>query len=138
MAPSIPLKGSSGAGHAGARIVWESNTLGVGLAAFSQVVQNGIRIMMQYQRAKVQDYMRLNAPWTDRTGNARQGLFARDESTDSVYAIDIYHTVPYGIWLEVANGGKYQIIEPTMTEEGRRIMASMDKLMSGFVKAGVL
>lgn len=59
--------------------------------------------------------MRTNAPWHDNTGNARAGLFATHESEPMVeHSLTLYHTMPYGFWLEVRWSGKYAIIGPTM------------------------
>lgn len=67
-------------------------------------------------------YMRSNAPWTDRTGNARNGLrgVAQIEDGGAKAAVIYYHSVSYGIWLEVANSGTYQIIGPTIDVMGPR------------------
>jgi hypothetical protein len=60
-------------------------------------------------------HMRTNAPWHDNTGNARAGLFATHESEPMVeHSLTLYHTMPYGFWLEVRWSGKYAIIGPTM------------------------
>lgn len=108
------------------RIVWETNEISPKLAGMKDTLDRALTIFMEYQSPKVQDYMRTNAPWTDRTGNARGGLFARAVE----HSIVCYHTVPYGIWLEVAHDGNYRIIEPTIQVEGKRIMGDIDQLMS--------
>lgn len=87
-----------------------------------------------------QDQARANAPWEDRTGNARQGIFyAVDgfglgtqigqvslsahahkgditvESGDKdVLIITLGHTVYYGKFLETSRGGKWAIIMSTI------------------------
>ncbi len=61
--------------------------------------------------------MRGSAPWTDRTGNARSGLFALATMAASDL-VRIYlshgHSVYYGIFLEVCHGKRYAIIMPTI------------------------
>jgi hypothetical protein len=84
-----------------------------------------IETYLEYETDNVQTYMRENASWTDRTGAARQGLFANRFGTDIV----VFHTVPYGIWLEVRWSGKYAIIVPTIKNEGRRIMRGIRSIM---------
>lgn len=60
-------------------------------------------------------YARVNAPWTDRTGNARNGLFANHDSEPMVrHELTVYGTMPYTFWLEVKWSGKYAIIGPTL------------------------
>lgn len=107
-------------------------------------IKGRIGLYLKGQETRVQDYARKNAPWTDRTSNARNGLHAQyvgDRDGDR-HVIRLYHTVPYGIWLEIRWAGKYAIIVPTIQAEGTRIMAGMSKLLekSGFnvaVSAGV-
>lgn len=69
-----------------------------------------------------QDYARSNAPWTDRTSNARNGLFGAANRDGPNYVITVYHTMPYGVWLEVRNSGRYAIIEPTIRNVGPQVM----------------
>ena len=65
-------------------------------------------------------YMRSNAPWNDVTGNARSGLTGEVEAGSKGATVYYFHQVPYGIWLEIANSGKYQIILPTVQRMGPR------------------
>lgn len=65
-------------------------------------------------------YMRSNAPWQDQTGNARNGLSGSTEVSGDSVSVVYFHQVPYGIWLEVANSGRYQIIAPTIQVMGPR------------------
>lgn len=92
-----------------------------------------VGVYMQYQAPKVQDYMRGNARWQDQTGNARNGLFAKYSKTGGGHTILVYHTVPYGIWLEVRWAGKYAIIHPTVTIEGRRVFEGLRGLLGKMV-----
>lgn len=72
-----------------------------------------------------------NAPWTDRTGNARQGLATKViHSADGVDII-LHHSVEYGIYLEVCNGGRYQIIIPTIIEYGPLFFSLLKAVMGG-------
>lgn len=143
---------TSGQGGSSSRsITWTDDKLTPGVNALPAKLDMAIGALMRYQATNVQDYMRTNASWNDRTGNARNGLFARYSGNGglgsaaqaavgaafgsgmggggSTHAIDIYHTVPYGIWLEVRWGGKYRIIVPTLQTEGPRVMASISGLM---------
>jgi hypothetical protein len=77
-----------------------------------------------------ESYMRTNAPWTDRTGNARNGLFAQHDAEHMVrHELTFYGTMPYTFWLEVKYSGKYAIIGPTMLH--------MAPLMAGDLAAAV-
>jgi hypothetical protein len=97
-------------------------------------LNSAIGLYMHYQAPKVQDYMRGNAKWTDRTGNARGGLFAKyDNLSEGTFGITLYHTMPYGIWLEVKHSGQYAIIFPTVSHEGQRIFEGIRGLLAKIV-----
>lgn len=80
--------------------------------------------------AEVQEYAREHAPWEDRSGDARAGLTAKAEQRLTTYTIVLYHTVEYGIWLEVRWDGTYAIIMPTMEHMGHELM---DRLQMAFL-----
>jgi hypothetical protein len=63
---------------------------------------------------RAEAYLKSNAPWTDRTGAARNGLSARPEVSPEEYKIILAHGVDYGIWLEVAHSGAYAVIIPAI------------------------
>lgn len=63
----------------------------------------------------IRRYAQSNAPWQDVTGDARAGLDAEvDKRPNGEVAIVLFHTVPYGVYLENANGGSKAIVIPTM------------------------
>lgn len=66
----------------------------------------------------MQNDARANAPWTDRTGNARTGLFGTAERDAARKLVVIYLShgadIDYGKWLELAHGGTYAVIMPTI------------------------
>jgi hypothetical protein len=123
----------------GPGIVITRDTLSPNLKSFPKDLRGRIGLYMKGQSTRVQDYARRNAPWTDRTSNARNGLFAQynGDLAGDRHVIRVYHTVPYGIWLEIRWAGKYAIIFPTVQSEGARILAGMNKLIekSGFSSA---
>lgn len=81
--------------------------------------------------SKIESVMKLNRPWTDRTGMAKAMLTAKVSQPDEkVVRITLAHGVEYGIWLELANEMNYAIIAPTVEEEGPRIITELNDLMS--------
>lgn len=76
-----------------------------------------------------QGFARVRAPWTDRTGVARSGLFAIPQSRGGHHEITLSHSAEYGIWLEIANSGKYQIIMPTIRATGSHLMGELRGLL---------
>lgn len=99
------------------------------LAGFPAKLEAAIGAVMEYQSANVQDYARSNAPWTDRTSNARNGLFAKAYRNERAHGIVLYHTMPYGVWLELRWGGKYRIIVPTIQTQGKLVMRMLNQVI---------
>lgn len=76
-------------------------------------------------------WMKDNATWTDRTGAARSGLRTGTEHKAKTYhIIHLWHSVPYGIWLEVRHSGKYAIIIPAILDQGPKMMRTFNKLFA--------
>lgn len=113
-----------------ASLVIESDTLTPSIKAAPEVVDNYVAQIMSYFAPRVESYARSNASWRDRTGNARSGLHASASHLGSSHAIELSHSVPYGIWLEVRWSGRYAIINPTIENQGRELMATFRNLMS--------
>lgn len=123
---------------AGAKLIFTSDTLTPTLIKAPITLRAALWAFTQYQSGKVQDHMRNTAPWTDRTGNARGGLFANPrKGASNEFAIVMYHTVPYGIWLEVRHSGQYAVIVPSLQSEGPRVMRELSKLMGTMSRAVV-
>lgn len=106
------------------------NPLAKNIRVFDVSLREAVWRVVQHGANEGQNYMRSNAPWTDRTGAARGGLFGRAFREGNGYRIVYYHTAPYGIWLEVANDGNYRIIEPTLQVMGPQIMARLQAVMN--------
>lgn len=62
----------------------------------------------------VLNYAKQNAPWTDRTGAARAGLGVEVSHSFGEVVLSLYHTVDYGLWLEVIQNGRFATIMPTL------------------------
>jgi hypothetical protein len=61
-------------------------------------------------------YAQENAPWEDRTGDARAGLDVDVRWENQVLVWDMSHGVDYGLYLETRWNGKYSIIMPTLEQ----------------------
>lgn len=109
-----------------------------------------------YWGQSIQDAARKDARWEDRTGNARGGLFfavdglglspitgevtpeAKAEMSDvavesgdaNTLIITLGHTVFYGKFLELSNGGKYAVIMSTIEEN----LGELEKLVNDIFK----
>ncbi|WP_152967034.1 hypothetical protein [Mycobacterium heckeshornense] len=93
-------------------------------------------------------YMKEHAPWRDDTGNrkdrtpgaARAGLFTVPDIEGDHKAIVFSHSVDYGIWLEIKNNGKDEIIMPSVKTIGEKLMEGTEGSLNigarrGFVGA---
>jgi len=69
-----------------------------------------------------------NAPWKDRTGNARQGLFGSTMVSPRSVRIALGHSVEYGVFLELANDGKYAILKPTIDAAVPEIFKAYERM----------
>lgn len=66
-----------------------------------------------------------NAPWNDITGFARAGLSINVSREGAIITLTLYHTMYYGIYLELRWGGRYAIIMPTLQAHYGNIMDAM-------------
>lgn len=88
---------------------------------------------MTVAAAEGETRMQQRAPWNDTTGNrddrqpgaARAALFTATNLQGTHKTILFSHGVDYGIWLEISNHGKDQIIMPTVAFMGRSLMKSL-------------
>lgn len=91
-------------------------------------------VILMYSATKaseIQAKMKINRPWTDRTGMAKALLNAKvSQPNNNTVRITLSHGVNYGIWLELAHEKNYAIIAPTIREEGPRIVKDLNNLMS--------
>jgi hypothetical protein len=111
-----------------------------GLEEYGQKALVALQAVANYWGQSIQDEARQEANWEDRTGNARGGLFfavdgfglnpitgevtpeARSEMSDvavergskDTLIITLGHTVFYGKFLELMNGGRYAIVMTTI------------------------
>jgi hypothetical protein len=124
-----------------------------GLDKYGERALIAIQAAASYWGQLVQDEARENANWEDRTGNARGGLFfaldgfglepmtgtvtpeAQSEMSDvavesgdrNTLVITLSHTVFYGKFLELSNGGRYAIIMSTLEAN----LPKLERLVQG-------
>lgn len=111
-------------------IRFDMNGLQKGLEILESKSDVAIRTFCDTGALKMQTYAQQNAPWTDRTGSARQRLQGGVEKRASGYAIRISHGVDYGIWLELAHEKRFAILPDTLRYVGEEeIMPAFEKFM---------
>ncbi len=78
-------------------------------------IANMEKIAINRVAPAMERYAKTNAPWTDRTGQARARLSAKYERTsDATFDVSLSHGVPYGVHLEYRDSGRYAILRPTL------------------------
>jgi hypothetical protein len=117
---------------AGAGVVWEvpPSVLATGTADYAKRLYAAVVRLAEFFAARLEAYAKQHAPWTDRTGIARQGLVARVFPTAAAVVIVLASLAEYGIWLEIAHQGRYQIVLPTLNAHRGEIAAALQRLVS--------
>lgn len=110
---------------------YDKSTLKKNLDKMSVKLGAVVLMYASTKASEIQAKMKLNRPWTDRTGMAKALLNAKvSQPNKDTVRITLAHGVDYGIWLELAHGKNYAIIAPTIREEGPRIVEDLNNLMS--------
>lgn len=104
---------------------WVTNTLTPTMLGLHLAIEAAIEKQLHEMAERMEMYMKANAPWEDRSGDARSGLTAQAERINGQPGIVLYHTVDYGIWLEIRWGGEYAIIQPTIEHFQGEIMSGI-------------
>lgn len=112
--------------------VWES-----GLYKFREETQKLARFFMEDGRVELEQYMKQNAPWRDRTGLARASLSAsidtkNDRHGHTRFTIALESPVVYGEALEkgTSHSRPYPIIEPTLRLRAPVVINRLDGLLN--------
>lgn len=99
-------------------------------------LQRALYGVVKYWDGPVETWMKHNAPWNDRTTNARNGLFARAQRSASriaasTFAIVLGHSVDYGIYLE--NGTEfmqaYPVVQPAIRRYAPKVIGTLTKIL---------
>lgn len=113
------------------KLNYDESSLKSGLDKMSVKLGAVVLMYASTKASQLQSKMKLNRPWTDRTGMAKALLNAKvSQPNTHTIRITLAHGVDYGIWLELAHGKNYAIIAPTVREEGPRIVEDLNNLMS--------
>lgn len=83
------------------------------MQAWEQRLRASLKALGDQYGSQMEAHAKPNAPWTDRTGHARGGLFGEAKEFADKLRTRISHTEEYGVYLELCNSGKYAILEPT-------------------------
>lgn len=101
---------------AAARIVWTQHPrlLAARTALLSKAFSGRVDRLCRAVALSGEARAKADAPWTNRTGAARSGLAGASTVAGGSGEITISHGVEYGIWLELANQGRFAVIPQTL------------------------
>jgi len=128
-----------------------------GLEEYGEKVLIALQAVANYWGQSIQDEARENAVWEDRTGNARGGLFfavdgfglspltgevtpeakaemsdvAVDSGDKDTLIVTLGHTVFYGKYLELSNGGRFAIIMSTLEKNLPKLERMVQDVFKG-------
>ena len=111
--------------NGGLEVTFDTSQFERGLSTLLSTSERKIATTMRYFANRAESSAKSNAPWTDQTGNARNGLRGMYEGGGSQHRIVLQHGVPYGIWLEVRFSGRYAIIQPTIQRIAPEVFAAL-------------
>ena len=113
------------------KIKYKGSSLDAGLDKMSAKLGVAVLMYANTKAAEIQSKMKVNRPWTDRTGMAKAMLTtAVSQPESSIIRVTLAHGVDYGIWLELAHEKNYAIIQPTINEEGPKFVKDLNGLMN--------
>ena len=105
-------------GDTGIRWVRPPDQLAAAIDQYGERAITAVQAVAQYIATVMQNSAQHNATWTDRTGNARSGLFGTAERDAARKVVIIYLShgpaIDYGVFLELAHSGRFGVIMPTM------------------------
>lgn len=96
-----------------------------GMSEYERALYQAIYTICLRRKPEIENWMKANAPWTDRTGNARQTLHVDVEAAVDRIAMVLAHGMFYGIYLETKNAGRYAIVTPAVDYWAPIIMADV-------------
>lgn len=114
---------------AGSSFTWDASKLRVNIDQLPNLLNRLVVASTMLIGTRGEAYMKSNAPWHDRTANARNSLNTKVENGAREHSITYAHGMPYGIWLEIRFAGRNQIIMPSVTKGGADLMKLLENGM---------
>jgi hypothetical protein len=91
------------------------------------------RRVAQARAEEAEAWMKANHPWENKTGAAEAGLHVDVDQAPAVLAsLTFAHgeDVPYAIWLEIANQGRFGIISQSVDVWGPKLMQDVQRIVN--------
>ncbi|TXH08857.1 MAG: HK97 gp10 family phage protein [Hyphomicrobiaceae bacterium] len=108
---------------------------------YERRAMNAVKEVVKLMAPIIETYAKTNAPWTDRTSLARDGLrgytseepadgYPTEELAAEVVALYLSHQMDYGAFLELAHGARWAVILPTLEAHYGQIKAMLDGIFT--------
>ncbi|MDI6617896.1 MAG: hypothetical protein QME45_04350 [Clostridiales bacterium] len=92
-------------------------------------IKAALKLYADTAAKKLEAEAKSNAPWTDRTGHARQGLNGSSGWDANKLKVVLSGGMEYSVYLELAHEKKYAILEPTIQKNAKAILEGYQKLV---------
>lgn len=101
-------------------------------------VERGVTKVATRYANEIEQWMKANRKWTDRTGEARATLKAEViDVTGRAALILLTYGVDYGVFLETMQAGRFAIIAPALDHFGPRLMRDLQIELAGGTFGGI-
>lgn len=117
-------------------IVWSRppSELAQAVERYGERALTAVAAVAQYVATEMQNDAKRTASWTDRSGNARSGLFGTAEADFAQKVVVLYlshgSAIDYGVWLELAGGGKHAVVMRTMQSHYEPLMQMLRETLN--------
>jgi hypothetical protein len=104
-----------------ARIDWSKSPHDLGKAVVKyghDLVFEGLVDYLKQKGPAIVAQMQREAPWTDRTGQARRELRYEVDLQGTTATLYLITGAPHGQYLELRWGGRYAVVSPTIPRAG--------------------
>ena len=101
----------------------------VDFAKLSRKMKAGLDLYGQTAALKLQGIMIAQAPWQDRSTNARNSLKGEYVKQGGQSSIILSGNMEYSIYLELAMSKRYAIIKPTATQYSKEVFAGYKRAL---------
>lgn len=99
--------------------------------AYAQRIRQGVRQIAEQRAPQIEEWMKANHPWQNRTGAAEANLQAFvEEMALDIVAIILENGVEYGMNLELIHAGSLGILTPAVDQWGAVIWQDVRAMLS--------
>jgi hypothetical protein len=89
---------------------WQQKPTSLPVSRYGRNLEKQVRREARTTVAEMEGYAKVHRPWQDDTGAARAGLRGFIEEQANAIILVIAHSVDYGIYLELAGGGRFKAL----------------------------